>query len=113
MTQHQDTPQRPDRQPNEQRPPDTGPLTITVDNEDTGRAIVLHVGRGETVQKAIDELYRELGRAPDPQDRIRCTEGGADVVPFAGEKIKDYIERCRKLEWRFSGPTGGAARRPR
>ena len=88
--------------------PDNGPWTITVDNADTGRDIVIHVGRGEIVQKAIDELYRELGRAPDEQDRLSCAKDGVDVLQFASEKTKDYIERCPDLEWRFIGRTGGA-----
>jgi hypothetical protein len=91
------------------QPHDGGPLTLTIENEDTGRDIVLHVGRGETVQHAIDALYRELGRSPDPRDRIRCVADGSDVLPFADEKLKDYLARCPDLRWRFSGPTGGAA----
>lgn len=94
-------PDRPDH-------PDTGPLTVTVENEDSGRDIVLRVGRGETVQKAIDELYRELGRGPDPEDRLTCGTDGASVLPFAAEKIKDFLEHCPDLVWRFVGRTGGA-----
>ena len=90
-------------------PPHGGRWTITVEDEDSGRDLVLRLGRGETVQKAIDELYEMLGRSPDPQDRLTCVKGGVDVLQFATEKLKDYVSRCPKLRWRFVGPTGGAA----
>lgn len=86
----------------------TGRLVVTVDNEETGRPIEIHVGRGQTVQHAIDELYEKLGRVPNPEDRLRC--GDDDVRQHAALKFKDYPAICPELEWVFTGPTGGAAR---
>lgn len=86
---------------------ETGPLVVTVDNEDTGRPIEIHAGRGQTVQAVIDELYEKLSREPHPDDRLRC--GDEDVRQHAGLKLKDYLVHCPDLEWVFTGPTGGAA----
>jgi hypothetical protein len=98
MTSHQDRPTDEDR----------GPLAITVDNEDDGRRLTIHIGRGQPVQRAIDELYGSLGRGPNPTDRLRCAAGDGDVLPFATLKLKDYLEHCPDLHWLFAGPTGGA-----
>jgi hypothetical protein len=87
------------------------PLAVTVDNEADGRRLAIRVDRDETVQRAIDDLYEQLGRSPNAEDRLRCAVSEADVRFFASLETRDYLDHyCPDLHWLFAGPVGGASR---
>jgi hypothetical protein len=83
------------------------PLSVTVDNESDGRRLAIRVGREETVQRAIDELYEQLGRAPSQEDCLRCAVNSEDVLFFAPLSAEEYLRHCPDLHWLFASPAGG------
>jgi hypothetical protein len=86
-------------------------LKIRVFNEDNGHEIVLEGRPSDTVGHMIEEMYVRLHVQRQPDDRLRCQEGGADVLQFAHLTLHHYLEagHCRCLVWLFAGSTGGAA----
>jgi hypothetical protein len=88
----------------------SGPVTITVVNEDDGRTFTLHAGIGVTVGHEVIELYKALHRDREADDRLRCEATGEDVFSFEGLKIRDYFAQghCPEHAWAFTGCTGGA-----
>lgn len=85
-------------------------LAVTVDNENDGRRLAIPVDRGAAVQDAIDQLYEQLGRQPNPGDQLRCAVNGEEVLFFATLIAEDYQRQCPDLHWLFAGPAGGAGR---
>jgi hypothetical protein len=84
---------------------------VVVDNEDDGDTYHLNAKADEALSVVIKELYaKKLRRPPAADDRLRCESGGEDVLAFSALTFKNYLAEghCPKLEWLFSGKSGGA-----
>lgn len=86
--------------------------TVTVINEDNGLPYPLHVGRGQTIGKIMEQMYKKMKLERQPGDRLRCEAGGEDVFAFSEMRLRDYLAagHCPDLVWLFAGDTGGACR---
>jgi hypothetical protein len=85
-------------------------LEVVVHDEDDGADYRLEAREHEVLETAIAELYKRLRRERQPDDRLRCEANGEDVFQFEHLKFHAYLAEghCPKLEWLFSGGTGGA-----
>jgi hypothetical protein len=85
-------------------------LTVTVHNEDAGGdPLVFHDSKEALVSAVIAQLYTALGVARKPDDRLKCIANGDNVFSHETETLGHYAERvCEKLEWAWSGKSGGA-----
>jgi len=85
-------------------------LVVTIVNEDNGVDFELE-GFGDTrIEWFIEKMYEKLCVPRRADDRLRCEDGGADVIAFAKLTLKEYLDagNCRCLVWLFAGGTGGA-----
>jgi hypothetical protein len=88
-------------------------LTVTVTNENNGKTDTFHAGPGTPVSTIIERMYEStklgIGRGRSSEDRLRCKENGEDIFQFSALHLKELQEKhCNSLNWKFSGPTGGA-----
>lgn len=85
-------------------------LVVMVVNEDNGREYRFHVGRGITIGKIIERMYKELKVERRTGDRLRCEADGEDVFAFVEMRLRDYLAagHCPDLVWLFAGEAGGA-----
>ena len=85
-------------------------LTVTIHNEDAGGdPLVFHDSKEALVSAVITLLYAALKVARKPDDRLKCIGNGDNVFSHETETLGDYAERfCHKLEWAWSGKSGGA-----
>lgn len=84
---------------------------VTVHNEDDGDTYRLNAKATDPLSSVIAELYtKKLRRERQPDDRLRCENGGDDVFHLEGLTFEAYLDggHCPDLEWLFSGGTGGA-----
>ena len=85
-------------------------LTVTVHNEDAGGdPLVFHDSKEALVSAVITQLYIALNTTRKPDDRLKCIANGDNVFSHETETLGHYAERvCEKLEWAWSGKSGGA-----
>jgi hypothetical protein len=87
-------------------------ITLEVVNEDTGKEIELHGGKGTPLQTIVDEMYAKMKVTPKGDDRLRCEGSGEDVFAYAkqGMKLGEYFDsgHCPDHVWLFAAGTGGA-----
>lgn len=85
-------------------------LTVVVHDEDAGgKPFQFHEGPGTPVSTVIKQLYRELKTERKPDDRLTCIANGESVFAHESEHLGEFAKKsCPKLEWGWSGQTGGA-----
>lgn len=85
-------------------------VEVSIYNEDDGTTSTFKEELNNSLAKAIDAFYRELGRSRRADDRLRCDANGEDVFQFENEKFETYLAEghCPALKWAFVSGTGGA-----
>lgn len=85
-------------------------LVITVHNEDNGESIELTATRRRRIKSLIAQVYDRFHVQQQPNDRLRCEQGGEDVLQFAALTLGEYLDagHCACLVWLFVSATGGA-----
>jgi hypothetical protein len=86
-------------------------IKVTVTNKNNGKEEQFKAYPRALVETIIERMYASttlgIGK-PSPEDRLRC-KGGGDVFQYKQMHLGDYRKHhCHKLQWEFSGPTGGA-----
>jgi hypothetical protein len=86
-------------------------LTVHVVNEDNGDEIDLPATRRVRIERLIGLIYDKFKVQRQGDDRLRCEQGGEDVLQFARLTLGEYLEagHCKCLVWLFASGTGGAS----
>lgn len=86
-------------------------ITVHIVNEDNGEEIDLHGNRQLRIEHFIKLIYNRFKVERQPDDRLRCEEGGEDVFQFAHMTLGEYQDagHCKCLVWLFASGTGGAS----
>jgi hypothetical protein len=85
-------------------------LTVTVLNELNTKKEQFQAGPGTPVSTIVDRMYAspKLGiGSRSSNDRLLC--GQDNVLTHTSMHLEDYKDQfCGRLQWVFTGPTGGA-----
>lgn len=86
-------------------------IIVHVVNEDNGEEIDLPASRRVRIARLIELIYDKFKVPRQPDDRLRCEQGGEDVLQFAQLTIGEYLDagHCKCLVWLFASGTGGAS----
>lgn len=86
-------------------------ITVHVVNEDNGEEIDLPATRRVRIERLISVIYDKFHVQRQPDDRLRCEQGGEDVFQFAQLTLGEYLDagHCKCLVWLFASGTGGAS----
>jgi len=84
---------------------------VHVVNEDNGEEIDLPAPRRVPIERLISVIYEKFNLQFQPDDRLRCEQGGEDVFQFAQLTLGEYLDagHCKCLVWLFASGTGGAS----
>jgi len=86
-------------------------ITVHVVNEDNGEEIDLAANRRVQIERLIKRIYVEFNISQQPDDRLRCEQGGEDVFQFRQLTLGEYLDtgHCQCLVWLLASGTGGAS----
>lgn len=88
-------------------------VQVKITNENNGKHQHFEEHLQTPVSAVVKQMYEseKLGirRSRLPGDRLRCTEGGADIFQYEHLTLLELAEKhCESLHWKFSGESGGA-----
>lgn len=92
-----------------------GRQTFAFTYDDTGEVAQVNAPNGWTMQRVVDEAYKELGETAQPDDRVEFTgsQGAQLLSPdLRSLKVKEFVERGVAPDGKFHivSKPGGASR---